>query len=265
MIAKAYAGAQRRIECFYMRVGLWLLVLVVSAGLPAQALELTLKTANTTESIQDNGPQDQDVRLGFIQYQKTFAENSDSPFAISLRLSETNTPKKTAKLSLEALPPKFGQEAEPAVVNLGLAGNLIIEATSEMDALDGSTFGVLNYRGAAVDESDGRQEVRVDQDEVSALFGETPLTVSVNPIKGTSAAFQFDQKLNAPLKSPVNRLKVVWNLALGEGDGIKLDTFTLKAEPAPSSLANAGTIGWAAAASIALLFFFVGPFRRRNK
>jgi hypothetical protein len=248
-----------------MRIGLWLLVVVVLASLPAQALELTLKTAKTTESIQDNGPKDQDQRSGSIQYQNTLDENSDSPFAISLRLSETNTPKKTAKLSLEALPPKFGQEPEPVVVNLGLAGNLTIEATSEMDALDGSTVGALNYRGSAIDESDGRQEVEVDKDEVSALFGETPLAVSINPIKGNSAAFQFDQKQNATLKSPVNSMKVVWNLALGEGDGIKLDNFTLKAEPAPSSLANAGTIGWAVAAGIAVLFFFVGFFSRRNK
>ncbi len=248
-----------------MRFGLWILILISLGGLPAQALDLTLKTANITESIQDNGPKDQDKRSGIIQYQDTLDKDSDSPFELSLRLTETITPKKTAKLSLEALPPKPGQTVEPAIVNLGLAGPLTIEATTTLEPLDGFTVGALTYRGAAIDESDGRGEIEVGKDQVSALFGETLLTVNINPIKGTSAEFKFDQKQNAPLASPVNRLKVVWNLVLGEGDGIKLDNFTLKAEPPPSVLANAGTIGWAAAAGIAVLIFVIGAFSRRKK
>jgi hypothetical protein len=248
-----------------MRLSLWFLVLVLLGGLPAQALELTLKTANTTESIQDNGPQDQDQRSGFIQYQGILDKTSDSPFAISLRLAEISTPKKEAKLSLEALPTKSGQELEPAVLNLGLPSTITIEASSTMDPLEGSTVGALNYRGAAVDESDGRQEVQVDKDEISASFGATPLTVAINPVKGQAAQFKFDQRQNIPLKSPVTRMEVTWNLALGAGDGIKLDNFTLKAEPAPSVLANAGTIGWAVAAGVAVLFFVIGFFTRRNR
>jgi hypothetical protein len=248
-----------------MRFGLWFLVLISLGGLPAQALELTLKTANITESIQDNGTKDQDKRSGIIQYQDTLDKDSDSPFEISLRLTETITPKKTAKLSLEALPPEPGQTVESAIVNLGLAGPLTIEATSTLEPLDGFTVGTLTYRGSAIDESDGRGEIEIGRDQVSALFGETPLTVNINPIKGNSAEFKFDQKQNASLESPVNRLKFVWNLVLGEGDGIKLDNFTLKAEPPPSVLANAGTIGWAAAAGIAVLVFVIGAFSRRKK
>jgi hypothetical protein len=247
-----------------MRLGLWFLVLMSLGSLPAQALELTLKTANVTESIQDNSPQDQDNRSGTIQYQGTLDKDSDAPFAISLRLTETITPKKTAKLSLEALPPSPGQAAESAIVNLGLAGPLTIEATSTLEPLDGFTVGTLTYRGAAIDESDGRGEVAIGRDQVSAFFGETPLTVEINPVKGTSTEFKFDQKQNAPLERSVKRLKVVWNLVLGEGDGIKLDNFTLKAEPPPSVLANAGTIGWAAAAGIAVLIFVLGFFSRRK-
>jgi hypothetical protein len=248
-----------------MRLSLWFLVLVLLGGLPAQALELTLKTANTTESIQDNGPQDQDRRSGFIQYQGILDKTSDSPFAISLRLAETSTPKKAAKFSLEALPTKSGQELEPAVLNLGLPSTITIEASSIMAPLEGLVVGALDYRGAAVDESDGRQEVQVDKDEVSASFGATPLNVVINPVKGQAAQFKFDQRQNIPLKSPVTSMEVTWNLALGAGDGIKLDNFTLKAEPAPSVLANAGTIGWAVAAGVAVLFFIVGFFTRRNR
>ncbi|MGA7951966.1 MAG: hypothetical protein WCA07_00450 [Gloeobacterales cyanobacterium] len=248
-----------------MRLSLWFLLLVLLGGLPAQALELTLKTVNTTESIQDNGPKDQDQRSGFIQYQGILDKTSDSPFAISLRLAETSTPKKAAKLSLEALPAKLGQEPDSAVLNLGLPSTITIEASSTMAPLEGPTVGALNYRGAAVDESDGRQEVQVDKDEVSASFGATPLTVTINPVKGQAAQFKFDQRQNIPLKSPVNSLEVIWNLALGAGDGIKLDNFTLKAEPAPSALDNAGTIGWAVAAGIAVLFFVIGFFTRRNR
>jgi hypothetical protein len=248
-----------------MRLSLWFLVLMLLGGLPAQALELTIKTANTTESIQDNSPKDQDRRSGFIQYQGILDRNSDSPFALSLRLSETSTPKKDAKLLLEALPDKAGQELEPAVLNLGLPSTITIEASSSIAPLEGSTVGALNYRGAAVDESDGRQEVQVDKDEVSASFGDTPLTVSINPVKGEASLFKFDQRQNIPLKGPVTGLKATWNLALGAGDGIKLDYFTLKAEPAPSVLANAGTIGWAAAAGVAVLLFVIGFFTRRNR
>ena len=248
-----------------MRLSLWFLLLVILGGLPAQALELTLKTGNTTESIQDNGPRDQDQRSGFIQYQGILDKTSDSPFAISLRLAETITPKKAAKLSLEALPAKFGQEPDPAVLNLGLPNTITIEASSTMAPLEGLTVGALNYRGAAVDESDGRQEVQIDKDEVSASLGATPLTVAINPVKGQAAQFKFDQRQNIPLKSPVNSMEVTWNLALGAGDGIKLDNFILKAEPAPSVLANAGTIGWAVAAGIAVLFFVIGFFTRRNR
>jgi hypothetical protein len=248
-----------------MRLSLWFLVLVLLGGVPAQALELTLKTGNTTESIQDNGPKDQDQRSGFIQYQGILDKNSDSPFAISLRLAETSTPKKDAKLSLEALPAKSGQELEPAVLNLGLPSTITIEASSTMAPLEGSTVGALTYRGAAVDESDGRQEVQVDKDEISASFGATPLTVSINPVKGEASLFKFDQRQNIPLKSPVTSMKATWNLALGAGDGIKLDYFALKAEPAPSVLANAGTIGWAAAAGVAVLLFVIGFFTRRRR
>jgi hypothetical protein len=248
-----------------MRLSLWFLVLVLLGGLPAQALELTLKTANATESIQDNGPQDQDQRSGFIQYQGILDKTSDSPFAISLRLAETITPKKAAKFSLEALPTKSGQELEPAVLNLGLPSTITIQASSSMAPLEGLVVGALDYRGAAVDESDGRQEVQVDKDEVSASFGATPLNVAINPVKGQAAQFKFDQRQNIPLKSPVTSMEVTWNLALGAGDGIKLDNFTLKAEPAPSVLANAGTIGWAVAAGVAVLFFVVGFFTRRNR
>lgn len=248
-----------------MRLSLWFLVLVLLGGLPAQALELTLRTANTTESIQDNGPKDQDQRSGVIQYQGILDKTSDSPFAISLRLAQTNTPKKAAQLSLEALPTKFGQEPESAVLNLGLPSTITIEASSTMAPLEGLTVGTLNYRGAAVDESDGRQEVQVDKDEVFVSFGATPLTVAINPVKGQATQFKFDQRQNIPLKSPVNSMQVTWNLALGPGDGIRVDNFTLKAEPAPSILANAGTIGWAAAAGIAVLFFVIGFFTRRNR
>ena len=248
-----------------MRLSLWFLVLVLLGGLPAQALELTLKTVNTTESVQDNGPKDQDQRSGFIQYQGILDKTSDSPFAISLRLAESSTPKKEAKLSLEALTTKSGQELEPAILNLGLPSTITIEASSTMAPLEGRTVGALNYRGAAVDESDGRQEVQVDKDEVSASFGATPLTVAINPVRGQAAQFKFDQRQNIPLKSPVTSIGVTWNLALGAGDGIKLDNFTLKAEPAPSVLANAGTIGWAIAAGMAVLFFVIGFFTRRNR
>jgi hypothetical protein len=247
-----------------MRLSLWFLVLMLLGGLPAQALELTLKTGNTTEFIQDNGPKDQDQRSGFIQYQGILDKSSDSPFAISLRLAETIT-KKDAKLSLEALPAKSGQELEPAVLNLGLPSTITIEASSTMAPLEGSTVGALTYRGAAVDESDGRQEVQVDKDEISASFGATPLTVAINPVKGEASLFKFDQRQNMPLKSPVTSLKATWNLALGAGDGIKLDYFALKAEPAPSVLANAGTIGWAAAAGMAVLLFVIGFFTRRSR
>ncbi len=247
-----------------MRLSLWFLVLVLLGGLPAQALELTLKTGNTTESIQDNGPKDQDQRSGFIQYQGILDKSSDSPFAISLRLAETST-KKDAKLSLEALPAQSGQELEPAVLNLGLPSTITIVASSTMAPLEGSTVGALTYRGAAVDESDGRQEVEVDKDEVFASFGATPLTVAINPVKGEASLFKFDQRQNIPLKNPVTSMKATWNLALGAGDGIKLDYFALKAEPAPSVLANAGTIGWAAAAGMAVLLFVIGFFTRRSR
>ncbi len=191
--------------------------------LPAQALDLEIKTDRSTVLISDNSELDRDTQPGYIRYQGTVDDQSDSPFDIELQVQQTY---EEGNLTLKLETPLQG-----AITNLGAGGKIVITVQSSPVELASPVMMTLAYRGKWSDVTDARQQINIPQNTWTVVSGKQPLReITLDPVASQGREVGFQREARLETLRPVEQVRSVLTLEMGIGDSLTLQEAKISAQ-----------------------------------